>query len=79
MITLNFGTFPEMTVQDGLVPVPKARLDVINLMTEKQKAKGLIPMTTKSGEIMWVHPDIFKTRVGDQQTQAQRLTMPSLS
>jgi len=29
-------------------------------MTEKQKAKGLIPMTTESGEIMWVHPDIIK-------------------
>jgi len=36
--TLNFGTFPKMTVQDGLVPVPKARLDIINPMAEKQKA-----------------------------------------
>jgi len=54
MVTLNFGTFPKMTVQDGLTPVPKARLDVVNPMAEKQKAKGLIPMMIKSGEIIWV-------------------------
>ena len=52
MVTLNFGTFPKMTVQDGL--------DLINPMAEQQKAKGLIPLTTESGEIMWVHPDIVK-------------------
>jgi len=31
-VTLNFGTFPKMTIQDGLVPIPKARLDLINPM-----------------------------------------------
>ena len=31
MVTLNFGTFSKMTVQDGLVPIPKVRLDAINL------------------------------------------------
>ena len=35
MVTLCFGTFPTMTVQDGLAPVPKARLNVINPVTEK--------------------------------------------
>ena len=60
MVTFNFGTFPKMTVQNRLVPVHKARLDVINPMAEKQKAKGLIPITTKYGEIMWVHPDIIQ-------------------
>ena len=49
-----------MTIQDELVPMPKARLDVINPMAEQQKAKGLIPITTESREIMWVHPDIVK-------------------
>ena len=48
MVTLNFKNFPKMTVQDGLVPVPKARLDIINLMAETLKAKGLIPMITGS-------------------------------
>ena len=47
MVTLNFETFPKMTVQDGL----KARLEVVNPMAEKQKAKGLVLMMTKSGEI----------------------------
>ena len=42
IVTLNFGTFLKMTVQDGLVPVPKARLNVINPIAEKKKAKGLI-------------------------------------
>ena len=60
IVTLNFGTFPKMTVQDGLVPVPKARLDVINPMVEKQKAKGLIPMLIESEKIMWVYPDIVQ-------------------
>ena len=35
MVTLNFETFLKMTVQDGLVPVPKDRLNVINPMAEK--------------------------------------------
>ena len=60
MVTLNFGTFPKMTLQDGLVPVPKASLDVINPMAEKQKSKGLIPIMIESGEIMLVHPNIIK-------------------
>jgi len=35
MVTLNFRTFSKMTVQDGLIPVPKIRLDVINLIAKK--------------------------------------------
>ena len=54
MVTLNFRTFPKMTVQDGLVPIHKASLDAINSMAEQQKAKGLISITTESREIMWV-------------------------
>jgi len=51
-----------MTVEDELTPVPKVRLNIVNPMVEKQKAKGLISMTTKSGEIMWVHLDIVKDK-----------------
>jgi len=71
MVTYNFRTFPKMTAQHGLVLVPKARLDIINLMAEKQKAKGLIPMTIESREIMWVLPDIVK----DEQWET---SMPKL-
>jgi len=39
--------------------VLKTRLDIISPMVKVQKAKGLIPMATKSGEIIWVHPDII--------------------
>ena len=68
MVTLNSGTFSKMTVQYGLVPAPKDRLDVINPMAEKQKAKSLIPMTMKSGEIMWVHLNI----VQDEQWETSK-------
>jgi len=49
-----------VTVQDGVALVPKARLEVINPLAKKQEAKGLIPLTIKSAEIMWVHLDIIK-------------------
>ena len=58
MVTLNFETFTKATVQDGVTPVLKSRLDVISTMAKVQKARGLILMVAKSGEIMWVHPDI---------------------
>jgi len=35
IVTLNFGTFPKMMVQDGLTPVTKARVDIVNLMAKK--------------------------------------------
>jgi len=37
-------------------------------MEEVQKAKGLIPMMTKSGKIMWVHPDIIE----DEQWESSK-------
>jgi len=60
MVALNFGNFSKVAIQDGLVLVPTAKLEFINPLTEKQEAKGLISLTTKSGEIMWVHLDIVK-------------------
>jgi len=60
METLNFRTFPKKTIQDGLTPVPQARLDIVNPMVEKQKSKGLVPLTTKFREIMWVYLDIVE-------------------
>ena len=65
MVTLNFGTFPQMIVQEGLIPIPKVRLDVINPLAEQEKAKGLISITTESEKIMWVHPDIVKDEQGE--------------
>ena len=68
MGTLNFRTVPKKTVQDGLTPVPEARLDIVNPMAEKQKAKGLVLLTIKSGKIMWVHRDI----VEDEQWESSK-------
>jgi len=68
MVTLNFRTFLKMMVQNRVTPVPKARLDVINLMAEVQKAKGLILMMSKSEEIIWVHLDIVK----DEQWESSK-------
>ena len=48
-----FGTFSNMTVQDEFILVLKARLNVINPMVKNQKARGLVLMTMKFGEIMW--------------------------
>jgi len=31
-----------VTVQDGVAPVPKAKVEVINLLAKEQEAKGLI-------------------------------------
>ena len=78
MVTLNFRTFPKMTIQDGLDLVFKAKLDIINLIAEKQKAKGLILMMTKSGEIILVHISsrISNGRLASPSSKASHV-MPS--
>ena len=53
---LNFGTFSKVIVLDELTFVLKARLKVINPLAKKQEGIGLVPLATKSGEIMWVTP-----------------------
>ena len=60
MVTFNFGTFLKVTIQSRVAPIPKVRMEVINRLAKEQEAKGLVPLTTKSGEIIWVHPNIIK-------------------
>ena len=72
MVTLNFRTFPKVTIPDGLAPFLKARLAVINSLAEQQEAKGFVPMTTKAGEIMWVYPDIDKDENGNPTSPSSR-------
>ena len=57
-MTLKFGTLPKVTVPDGHCPTPKARLEISNPSAKQQEAKGLLPLTLKTGEIMWVYPDL---------------------
>ena len=47
----------------GVSPIPAGRLKITNSDPHHQKEKGLVPVPTPRGEIMWVHPDI----VEDQQ------------
>jgi len=65
MVILNFENFLKVTIQDGLTPTPKGKMEVTNLLAKKQKAKSLILLMTKSGEIIWVHPDIVNDKQWD--------------
>ena len=47
MISLKFGSLPKMMVQDGIIPIPKGRMEVTDSTSDKQRAKGLVPMITK--------------------------------
>ena len=58
MVSLQFGDMPETTVQDGTVLIPVAEMRVTSSFSELGQAKGLVPMTLPSGEVMWVHQDL---------------------
>jgi len=75
MVTLNFENFSKLIVYDGLTPIPKGYMEVINSLVEKQEAKGLIPLKIKFRKIIWVHADMYQTGViGFELAQAQRQT-----
>jgi len=40
-------------------------MKVINPLSEDQEGKGLITLTTKSREVMWVHLDIVNDKQWD--------------
>ena len=67
MVTLEFGTFPKVIVPDRNAPAPEARLEVSNPSGKQQEAKGLIPMTLKTGKIIWMHPDLAKDEQSDSK------------
>ena len=55
---LQLGVQPPTPV--GVVPIPKGELWVLNIDPHHQREKGLIPVPTPQGEIMWVHPDLVE-------------------
>jgi len=59
MVSFNFGSFSEMTIQDGLTPMPKGKIKVTGPSSAEKESRGLIPVTLKSGEVMWIHLDII--------------------
>ena len=50
-------------------PCPQSQISRHQFNGWKHEAKGLASMATKSGEIMWVHPDIVK----DEQWESSKL------
>jgi len=58
MVTLEFGTMSKVTVPDGFFPILEARLEINHPSAKQQKTKYLVPLTLKTGEIIWVHPDL---------------------
>ena len=58
MSFLQFGV--QFLTQAGVVPIPKGELRVLNIDPHHQRAKGLVPVPTSQGEIMWVHPNLVE-------------------
>jgi len=54
MVTLEFSKTPKVTVPDGSFPIPEAQLEINDHSTKYQEIKGLVPLTLKTGEIMWI-------------------------
>ena len=57
---LQFGKQPP--TPSGVVPIPKGELRVVNTDPHQQQEKGLVPVPTPRGKIMWVHPNIVDSQ-----------------
>ena len=62
MVTHKFQNFPQVVAQVRLTLISKGKMEMTNSVSKEQKAKGLIPLTTKPGEIIWVHLDIVNNK-----------------
>jgi len=67
MVTLEFGKTPKVTVPDGSFPIPKAQLEINDPSAKYQEIKGLVPLKLKTGEIMWIHPDLTQDKQWDSK------------
>ena len=67
MMTLEFSTMPKVTVLDGSPPIHKARLEINNPSAKQQEAKSLVPLTLKTGEIIWVNLDLAQDKQWDSK------------
>ena len=78
MTSLQFGKeLP--SVLAGVIPIPKVGLRVINTDPHNKKEKGLVPVPTPRGEIMWVHHILSKANNGqllDTENLKARLKCP---
>ena len=53
---LQFGR--QHPTPSGVIPIPKGELRMVNIDPHHQQEKGLVPVLTPQGEVMWVHPDL---------------------
>ena len=67
MVTLEFGKTPKVTVPDGPFPIPEARLKINHPSAKQQETKDLVPLILKTGEIMWIHPDLAQDEQWDSK------------
>ena len=44
----------------GVIPIPEEKLRLLNIDPHHQQEKGLMPVPTPQGEIMWVHSDLIE-------------------
>ena len=51
-----------MTATTRVVPILRGELRVIKTDPHNQKEKGLVPIPTRRGETMWVHPNIVESQ-----------------
>jgi len=61
MTSLQFSTKLPL-VPARVVPIQKEELRVINIDLQNKNEKGLVPVPTPRGEIMWIHPDIIESQ-----------------
>ena len=67
MVTFEFSKTPKVTVSDGTFPIPAPRLKVKHSSAKTQEDKGLVPLTLKTWEIMWIHPDLTQDKQWDSK------------
>jgi len=60
-MSLQFGK-ELSSIPVRVVPIPKGELRVINIDPHNKKEKGLVPVPTPRGEIIWVHLDIIESQ-----------------
>jgi len=79
MVTLECGKTPKVTVPNGTFPIPVPRLEVKHPSAETQENKGLVPLTLRTGKIMWIYPDLVKMNNGTRRDPSQRANLVMLS
>jgi len=63
-VTTNMTSFSSVqgpaSNASRVVFILKGELKVLNTDPHQQRVKGLVPVPTPQGEIMWVHPDLVE-------------------